>query len=91
MQLKINELWLRGLKGEDREKMKKVVLDSTILLDKLKEILYNMQEGKKDTVVSDYDTPSWSHKQAHLNGETAALQKVIGLLTIAERDDPPTI
>lgn len=91
MQLKINELWLRGLKGEDREKMKKVVLDGTILLDKLKEILYNMQEGKRDVVVGDYDNPSWSHKQAHLNGETAALHKVISLLTITERDDPPTI
>lgn len=91
MQLKINELWLRGLKGEDREKMKKNVLDSTILLDKLKEILYNMQEGKREVVIGDYDNPSWSHKQAHLNGETAALQKVISLLTIAERDDHPTI
>ncbi len=91
MKQNISELWLKGLKAEDRDKMKKNVLDNTILLDKLKEILYNMQEGKRTSVLSDYDTPSWSHKQAHLNGELESLQKVIDLVTIRERDDHPTI
>ncbi len=90
MSQKINEQLLSGLRGPEREKMKNIVLENTILLDKLKQILYNMQEGKRSTVLVDYDTPSWSHKQAHLNGELAAFQKVIELLTITERDDHPT-
>lgn len=90
MKKNINELWLTGLKDQDRDEMKKLVINNTILLDKLKEMLYNMQEGKRGTVVLDYDTPSWSHKQAHLNGELAALKKVQELLTVVEREDHPT-
>jgi hypothetical protein len=90
MSLHVNEQLLSGLRGEKREEMKNIVLQNTILLDKLREILYNMQEGRSSSVVTDYDSPSWSHKQAHLNGEVAALKKVIELLTVTERDDHPT-
>ncbi len=90
MSLHVNEQLLAGLRDEEREKMKKMILECTILLDRLKKILYNMEEGKNRSVVGDYDTPSWSHKQAHLNGESAALRKVIDLITVTERDDPPT-
>lgn len=87
---KINEAWLQGLTGPERDKMKEEVLSSTNLLDKLTKILYNMQEKGQSTVLSDYDTPSWSHKQAHLNGENAAIRKVLEIVTIRERADPPT-
>lgn len=90
MSRKVNEHLLSGLRGEDRDKMKELILSNTILLDKLTQIVYNMQEGKRSTVLVDYDTPSWSHKQAHLNGEIAAFQKVIELLTVTDRDDHPT-
>jgi len=43
------------------------------------------------SALDDYDTPSWSHKQAHMNGEAAAIRKVIEIITIRERDDHPTI
>lgn len=87
---KINEAWLQGLEPSDREKMKENVLSNEILLDRLAKILYNMQEKRQSSVLSDYDTPSWSHKQAHLNGEAAALRKVLEIITIRERDDHPT-
>lgn len=87
---KISEAWLTGLKGEARDKMKENVLSNQILLDKLSEILYNMQVKKESTVLTDYDTPSWSHKQAHLNGEASAIRKVIEIISIKDRDDPPT-
>jgi hypothetical protein len=87
---KINDAWLSGLSGDEREKMKQEVLANENLLDKLSKILYNIQEKKQETVLGDYDTPSWSHKQAHQNGEAAALRKVIEIITIREREDPPT-
>lgn len=90
MTQKLSELWFKGAKTPgEREQIKKMVLADQNLLDKLREILYNMQEEKKGTVLGDYDTPSWSHKQAHMNGEAAMLRKVIDLVTIRERDDPP--
>lgn len=86
--LKISEAWLRGLQDENRESFKKEVISSKKVLDKLVEILYNMEEGKREVSLPDYDNPSWSHKQAHLNGELAAIRKVIELITIKERADP---
>jgi hypothetical protein len=87
---RINGAWLEGLSGPEKEKMKEEVLASQNLLDKLAKMLYNIQEKKRSSVLPDYDTPSWSHKQAHLNGECAALRKVLEIVTIKERDDNPT-
>ena len=90
MDVRISEMWLRGEKTpEEREKIKKLVLSNDILLDKLKKIMYNMQVEKRKSVLGDYDTPSWSHKQAHLNGELAVLDRLMELVTITERDDQP--
>ena len=86
---RINSAWTAGKSAEDKEKITKLVLSSENLLDILKEILYNMQEKRELTVLSDYDTPSWSHKQAHLNGEAAGIRKVIDLIEIRERGDNP--
>lgn len=87
MKMHINEAWLRGLKPQEREEMKLLVLSSEKVLDKLRKILYNIEVKKDEVKLEDYDNPSWSHKQAHLNGEKAMLRKVIELLTISERDD----
>lgn len=85
---KINEAWLSGLKGEERSKMRDFVVGNQILLDKLVEILYNMQEKTGSVKLDDYDSPSWSHKQAHLNGQNDTIRKLIEICTIKERDDP---
>lgn len=91
MVYKVNQFWLAGLNDEEREKMTNLVVSNTILLDKLRKMLYNMKEGKENTVLSDYDVPSWSHKQAHLNGEQAAITKIIDLIAVTEREDPPVL
>jgi hypothetical protein len=91
MQYKINEQWLRGLDGPERDEMKNLVINNTKLLDKLTEILYNIQVKKEDTVLEDYDSPSWSHKQAHINGEIAAIKRVLEIISINERADRPNI
>ncbi len=89
--LKINQAWLQGLKGEEAKRMQELVAGNKILLDKLVEILYNMQTKRESSVLADYDTPSWSHKQAHLNGENSMIRKLIEIATVSERDDRPNI
>lgn len=91
MQAKASELWFKGLNPEEREEMRLLLVNNEKLLDKLKEILYNIQVKKETSVLDDYDTPSWSHKQAHQNGEAAAIRKILDIITIRERDDRPTI
>lgn len=89
---KIAAIWLSEAKtAAEKEEIKNLVISSEKVLDKLAKILYNMQEKKRGSVLVDYDTPSWSHKQAHLNGETAMLERIIDIVTIKERDDQPKI
>lgn len=40
---------------------------------------FEEQELLKETTSTDYDTPSWSHKQADRNGARRALKKVESL------------
>lgn len=92
IKLKVNTAWTKQTKtAQEKKEIEQLVLNSEKVLDKLKEILYNIQVRKSDTVLTDYDTPSWSHKQAHLNGEQAMLQKILEIVTITEREDQPTI
>ena len=89
--LKINQAWTQGLNASEAQQMKELVSSNKFLLDRLVQMLYNMQEKKEASVLADYDTPSWSHKQAHLNGEAAMLRKLVEIVEVKERDDRPTI
>ena len=74
--------WLGNLRGEERENFKLSILSSKIVLDKLQEIVYNMYRKEESVTESDYDSPSWSHKQAHTNGKREALKQILDLITI---------
>lgn len=89
--LRINSAWTQGLPPAEKKEVEELVRGSTILLDRLRKILYNMQESKESTVLVDYDSPSWSHKQAHLNGQLDMLRQLQKILTVQERDDHPNI
>lgn len=86
---RVSSAWLEGLKGDEKEQMREYVLGSEKLLDKLTEILYNMQERSETTVLDDYDSPSWSHRQAHLNGQGDVIRKLLEIVTLKEREDYP--
>lgn len=89
--LRIKSVWTQGLNPAEKKEMEELVRSSTNLLDRLDKILYNMQESKETTVLADYDSPSWSHKQAHQNGQLDIIRQLRSLLKISERDDHPTI
>ena len=76
--------WFGSLRGEERENFKLSVLSSKIVLDKLHEIVYNMYKKEESVNANDYDSPSWSHKQAHTNGRRDALRQVLDLITIKD-------
>ena len=74
--------WFGSMKGEERENFKLSILSSKIVLDKLQEIVYNMYKKEESISDIDYDSPSWSHKQAHTNGKRHALKQILDLITI---------
>ena len=73
---------LGNLRGEERENFKLSILASKIVLDKLQEIVYNMYRKEESITDNDYDSPSWSHKQAHTNGKRQALKQILDLISI---------
>lgn len=74
-------IWLKGLKGEAREKRKNEIKSYRNAFNALKEIL----ENDFEETTPDYDCPSWSHKQADVNGANRKLQTIINLLTIEDK------
>lgn len=72
--------WFKGLNKQEEDDLKKILDSNDILLDKLFEIVYNMVTSNEEISLSDYDNPSWSHKQAHINGQNHSLRKVLTFL-----------
>lgn len=80
--MKIKTVWLQHLKTQaEQEEFKKTLKRSKIVLDKLTEIVYNSTKEQKTT---DYDCPSWSHKQAHMNGYNEAIKHFLEILDLKD-------
>ena len=76
--------WFKDLPPSEQENFKKIVLGSKKVLDKLSQIVYNRSIIGDRVATADYDSPSWSHKQAHLNGKLEAYREIIELITIKD-------
>ena len=77
---------LGSLKNEERENFRKSILSSKKVLDKYVEIVYNMLKEKESVKFTDYDSPSWSHRQAHTNGFTEACRQFLELLDVNPKE-----
>jgi len=79
--------WTQHLSSpEDRQKFKQSVENSKYVLDRLKEICYNIiQEVEKSTTV-DYTKASWAYYQADKLGQVRALKQIIELLQLDPED-----
>lgn len=70
--------WYTGCKTpEDKKKRQDNVQMSSEVLDILKKICYNSILDDQSISKTDYDSPSWSHLQAHKNGRIEALNEII--------------
>lgn len=76
--------WLQGLNSKEQEEFTNTLLSSEKVLDKLRKIVYNMCINEEKVKTIDYDSPSWSHKQAHMNGKLEAYRTVLDLLTFKD-------
>lgn len=77
---KVKLVWLSHIKDKDEKAgFKQRILANQELWDRLKQIMEDKLEGKEMTY-DDYDSPSWSHKQAHANGYREALFELYDLL-----------
>lgn len=62
----------------DKEKFKQRILNARGVLDRLREILEDMERDLERAEINpkNYDVPNWSYRQAHANG----FRQCIGLI-----------
>lgn len=61
-----------------------MVLSSTKVLDKLREMCYNSINDLSNVNKSDYSKSSWAYEQAHRNGMAEAYRTIAELCKVTE-------
>lgn len=86
---KLSIEWFTGLPPERKEDFEKLVRNSTILLRQLNVILDKWEDelNSAESKSADYDTPSWSHKQADRNGDRRRIRRMRELLSFGDIND----
>lgn len=77
------ELWFRGLSPDDKKSLENG-LRTSLLAERLRTII-QVWENELPVLSADYDSPSWSHKQAHRNGQAEILRRLRSILIEDER------
>ena len=73
-------VWLaRCATQQDRDEFKEYLLNCRRLFNELDNILAKEETSLARSEI-DYDCPSWSHKQAHINGARETLAKIRSLI-----------
>jgi hypothetical protein len=70
--------WFKGLKEDEKKELILSITNSPAIKVLLK--IVSGWENELKTKRSDYDNPSWSHRQAHDNGLAEAYSKIKRLL-----------
>jgi Mg2+ and Co2+ transporter CorA len=86
---KLATIWFQGIKDATSKKSLEQRLYSSnkdVVLVKLKKIIAQKREAllKKQTRIDSYETPSWSHIQAHINGQLETLEQLEDLLSFVD-------
>lgn len=80
-------VWFKDLTPTEKEQFKELFKNSPRLLGQLTKVLQNELDSavRQESSIQDFDTPSWSHKQAWRNGYVSAFRHVIDLITIKDQ------
>ena len=76
---KLPEILGRGLDPKEKEEFLRL-LQNSALIRRIEEVLDEWIRAESSVPKDDYDSPSWSHKQADRNGSLRAYNKVKQLL-----------
>ena len=87
--------WTNHLKtSEEKERFEQLFRNSSSVLERLEELVKSDLNGleRSETDIKSYDSPSWSHKQAHKNGAREAFNTILKLINqdqLKEKHDRP--
>jgi hypothetical protein len=77
--------WIKNLKTEaDKQAFYKQFRNSSDILERLQEIVKEDMSSMEVSEMSlaDYDSPNWSYKQAHRNGQKSYASKILKLINL---------
>lgn len=82
--------WTAGLSPRDKEILEEILQHNNKVLDRVREICYNMCKESEESVLklSAYDSPNWAFRQADSVGFRRGLEQIIKLCTPAKERDP---
>lgn len=80
----LNVKWTQGVSPDRKDNLEKLIRNSVIVLSQLKQIVETDLNEMEKVPISDYDHPSWSHKQAHENGKREYARQLLSLLSFLE-------
>lgn len=84
----MNLAWTKNLRDpEEQTKFINQIRSSTDVLNRQKELLLEQLETleKSEASLSTYDTPSWSAKQAHINGDRSRIMWMLRLIDLDQQ------
>ena len=76
----MNVRWLKNTPSANKNARRKEILSYRNAFDELRKLL----EEDLEEFVPDYEVPSWSHKQADVNGANRKVRQIIDLITIKD-------
>lgn len=77
--MKFKAIWFQGVAGKEKQDLQQSLMYSPIR-ERLLEIVQGFLDEVERPSRKDYDNPSWAYKQAHMNGEILAYQKILEIL-----------
>lgn len=83
-------LWTTHLSDqEDKDKFKKQIRSAKDVLDRQKDILSEELKAleRVEVGLKTYETPSWSAKQAHMNGDRSRIMWLLNLIDLDQQKD----
>jgi hypothetical protein len=85
---KLSLEWLKGVPPDRKDGYEQVIRNSTIMAERLLALCdeWEADLDRAECKIADYDTPSWSQKQAHRNGDRSRIRKLRDLLSFLHGD-----
>ena len=77
---KLDLRWCKHLKGEEAEDFEKFIRSSGPVLERLWDIIDELDRSDNPTKKVDYNNPSWAYRQADHNGFARALKTIKDLI-----------
>lgn len=81
--------WTKNCKtDEDKQRLTQTIQNSKGALDRLSEILVEMELdlSNSELAARNYDSPNWAYKQAHVNGQKAMIRGIKTLINLDQKD-----